>query len=172
MLIDITRPIDSFPPTDGIMTHIDIFYQGKAINPDRFISRGVLVDVSAIASRSIGAADIDPAIDIQEGDLVIFRTGWDQFAGSEQYADHPELGRDLLDHLIERKVGIIGIDSPGLARGDQHNGIDQYMVDHDIFIIEHLIGLDRIGSQPFRAYCFPLNITGYNWQPIRVIVDA
>jgi len=172
MLIDITRPIDSFPPSDGIMTHIDIFYQGKVINPNRFISRGVLFDVSAVANRSIGVADLDPAIVIREHDFVVFRTGWDQFAGSEQYADHPELARDLLDYLIEKKAGIIGIDSPGLARGDQHNEIDQYMVDHDIFIIEHLVGLDRIGSLPFRAYCFPLNITGYNWQPIRVIIDA
>lgn len=172
MLLDLTRPIAAFPPENGIMTHLDIFYTGKEVSPERFFSRGVLIDVSDVANRSIEIADIHPAIVIQERDFVIFQTGWDQFAGQEQYANHPELSRDLLDFLIDQKIGIIGIDSPGLARGDRHNEIDQYMVDHDIFIIEHLTGLDRIGSQPFRAYCFPMNITGYNWQPIRVIVET
>ncbi len=60
--------------------------------------------------------------------------------GTASYFDnHPELSMDLIGYFVSKGVSLIGIDGPGLKRGELHGKVDQYLADHGIFVVEKLM---------------------------------
>jgi kynurenine formamidase len=140
---------------------------------------GKIIDVSGVRERDIDILDVG-ATEIRAHDFVIFHTGFLQAVGYGTPAyryrmDHPQLARDLLRLLIEKQVSLIGLDAPGVRRGDEHAPTDQWCADHGVFIVENLANtvllLQAAGQRPFTVYTFPLSIAELTGLPCRVIAE-
>jgi kynurenine formamidase len=151
-------------------THVDLVFPGTSLAPDRMIGRGMMLDVRG--SARIGLAAVAEQGEPAEGDFVFFRTGWDRFAGTPRYYDHPQLAPEVIQWLVSRKVNAVGIDALGLARDRQHGEYDRLLAGNRIFVIENLVNLDQIAAGYFRVYCLPLRIDDTDAIPARVLVET
>ena len=139
---------------------------------------GKIIDVSGVRERDIDISDMG-SMKIRAHDFVIFHTGFLQAVGygtpAYRMDQPPQLARDLLCLLIEKQVSLIGLDAPGVRRGDEHTPTDQWCADHGVFIIENLANtgllLQAAGQRPFTVYTFPLSIGGLTGLPCRVIAE-
>ncbi len=153
-------------------THVDLVFPEKRIEPERMMGRGKLLDARGIHPRQIQVADVQDQVEIEAGDFVFFETGWSDFAGSQEYHDHPELSLELVEWLVARRVNAVGIDAPGLGQGRRHGECDRLLAGHDIFVIENLANLAAIPGRRFQVYCFPLKIENTDAIPARVMVGV
>ena len=154
-----------------IGTHIDVISKDNSILLDRFIGRGILIDVSNIIGQ-IKMEDIKNKKSLKKDDFVFFRTDWSQKIENDEYFDHPELSLEVLEWLIDEKINMVGIDALGLGRSKNHGTYDRYLAKHGIFIIENLTNLNLIKKEEFKVYCFPLNIENIEAIPARVVVEV
>jgi kynurenine formamidase len=153
-------------------THVDLVFTEKRIEPERMIGNGKLIDVSHMTGREIRLADVKHNVQIESGDYVFFRTDWSEFVGTDEYYNHPELSLKVVDWLISRKVGAVGIDALGLGRGRRHGEYDRLLGQHGIFVIENLANLVAIPERGFIVYCLPLKIENTDAIPARVLVQV
>jgi kynurenine formamidase len=152
-------------------THVDLVFSDRSIAPARLIGNGKLIDASQLPGKEIGLAKVKDEVEVGSGDFVFFRTDCSRFAGTEEYYDHPELSREVLEWLIARRVNAVGIDAPGLGQGRKHSEHDRLLARHDIFVIENLVNLAALPQEGFRTYCLPLKIAGSDAIPARVLVE-
>jgi len=181
MLIDLSLPIGDDNPfvkedlsvarLGHTGTHLDIMNAGP-LSPERFISKGRLFNVSATHGRQIEPSDFSN--DVHEGDFVIFQTGWlrDTYGTDAYFKNYPELSQATIELLVKQKVNLIGIDSPGARRGENHKTVDRYCAEHNIFIVENIANLELITKNTFNVYCFPLNLQGTNGLPVRIVAEV
>ena len=157
-----------------IGTHIDVMDKNLFIEPERFIGRGVLIDISKVGlERQVELQDLGEVRDVvSEGDFVFFRTGWDQYLLEEAYFKHPELAFEVIEWLVSKKVNMVGIDALGLGMDKNHGLYDRTLAKNNIFAIENLVGLDKVNQKTFRVYCFPLSIVGTEAIPARILVEV
>ncbi len=160
-----------------IGTHFDVM--NTTFDFESIKLPGKIIDVSGVRERDIDISDVR-ATEIRARDFVIFHTGFLQAVGYGTPAyryrmDHPQLARDLLRLLIEKQVSLIGLDAPGVRRGDEHAPTDQWCADHGVFIVENLANtvllLQAAGQRPFTVYTFPLSIAELTGLPCRVIAE-
>ena len=158
-----------------IGTHFDVM--NTTFDLENTKRSGKIVDVSGVRERDIDISDVG-ATEVRAHDFVIFHTGFLQAVGYGTPAyrtDHPQLARDLLRLLIEKQVSLIGLDAPGVRRGDEHAPTDQWCADHGVFIVENLANtgllLQAAGQRPFTVYTFPLSIAELTGLPCRVIAE-
>ena len=160
-----------------IGTHFDVM--NTTFDFESIKLPGKIIDVSGVRERDIDISDLG-ATEIRAHDFVIFHTGFLQAVGYGTPAyryrmDHPQLARDLLRLLIEKQVSLIGLDAPGVRRGDEHAPTDQWCADHGVFIVENLANtgllLQAAGQRPFTVYTFPLSIAELTGLPCRVIAE-
>lgn len=155
-------------------THFDVMNQRF---PLEYLELSAIVfDVSGIDGREIEATDI--AVDkIPKDAFVAFYSGHIAkyaYGSKEYFTEHPVLSYSLIHLLAERGVRIIGVDFPGVRRGEEHRKADQYCADRHTFIVENLCNLDKVldGAQCrlFTANTYPLNYIGMTGLPCRVVV--
>ena len=151
-------------------THLDVA-KGIDIELERFISRGVMLDVQISAERQITLQNLKNRSRMQNGDTVIIRTGWSEFCCKEKYYKNPEITEEVVEWLISKRVNMVGIDAPGLAQGKTHSMIDRRLLAENIIIIENLTNLKVVEAVSFRIYCFPLKIENSDAYPARVLVE-
>lgn len=129
-------------------THIDTYNKTELGESPVWI-RGIVVDV--IGKADIGIEVLD-GVKVKKGDFIIFRTGYmEKFGyGSNQYFNlegAPQLKRELIDVLLEKKVKFIGIDLHGIKHKTDHKKIDIYCEEAGTYVIENLKNLDKIGKE-------------------------
>ena len=79
------------------------------INPERFIANGHVIDARGQSTIDI---DVLEQKKIEEGDCVLFYTGFDkEFRSPHYFADYPVLTPSLARKLVELKVKFIGTDT-------------------------------------------------------------
>jgi len=137
---------------------------------------GVIVDIRK-ADKEIKVSDIDFS-NISMNDFVIFYTGIIEKHkySSQEYFSYPlEFSDELIKRLTEEKIRIIGIDMAGVKLGQNHAKTDQYLANHNIFVVENLYNLhslfEEAGGQSFIVNTFPLKLEGYTGLPTRVIAE-
>ena len=153
-------------------THVDLVFRDKGIDLERMIGTGKLIDVSRVPGRDIQLRDVETRVEVRGGDFVFFRTGWSEYAGTDDYYRHPELASEVVDWLISKEVNAVGIDALGLGRDRRHGEYDRLLVNNDILVIENLTNLAAIPEDEFRVYCFPLSIEDVDAIPARVVVEV
>lgn len=122
---------------------------------DKFCGRGIVLDVrgqSVIHLKdSMGNA-------IQENDIVVFYTGQEEKYGTPQYySDHPVLGRDVAEFLIDKRVKLIGVDA--YSPDPYPYEIHKLLFKHGILIVENLRNLGLLVDKPHvEFFMFPLKI--------------
>ncbi|SHK27959.1 Kynurenine formamidase [Clostridium cavendishii DSM 21758] len=165
----------AFGALGHIGTHFDIMDKNFPLD---YINRsGKIFNVSHIRNSEISLNDIN-LNEIKENHFIIFYTGYlkEKGYGTTEYLNnHPELSIELIDYLIDKKVSLIGIDSPGIKKGSKHRYVDQYCADRNVFIVENINNLDLLWSNAkdnsFTMYTFPLNIKGTTGLTSRVIAE-
>jgi kynurenine formamidase len=122
---------------------------------DQFCGRGIVLDVRG---QSVIALTHSQVSAIQQDDMVLFYTGWEERYGtSEYYSDHPVLAPHTAGCLIDRGVKLIGLDAPS----PDHYPFDIHkrLFKHGIFIAENLRNLGLlVDKSPVELFMFPLKI--------------
>ncbi len=172
MMIDLTAPMQKYGDTPDI-THMDLYYVGNTSPLTSLVSNCLVIDLSL----SVGEVDIStiPSLDaLKKGDSVILKTGWEQYRGTEKYAQSPSVDKKLIQFLVEKGVCMILIDSPGVyggAHGQEHNDMDQYLADVGAFAVENLVNVHLLPVGFIKLFCFPINMTAQNNAPCRVAAE-
>ena len=143
-------------------THIDA--PSHLLNKDRFIcdypvekfiGNGCLLDVRNEEIIKLKDEYLDK---VQEGDIVLLYTGYDEFFGTDKYFEnHPIVDEKLAQFFVDRGVKLIGIDMPS---PDQYPfKVHHKLLENDILIIENLRNLKKLeGVKRFEVRAFPINI--------------
>ena len=142
-----------------IGTHIDVAQHmiegGKSLAhypPEKFIGRGVLIDAHDRETLDI---DLLKDIDIQPDDIVFILTGCDKKFGTAEYFEkYPVFTEAFAQKLVEKKVKIVGMDSP---TPDNHPfPVHKILLKNDVLIIEMLTNLDQLlGIAEFNVIALP-----------------
>ncbi len=144
-----------------------------------------LRDVCAVR-RAVTVEDLESAEQrtgdtVREGDIVILHTGHSARYGygpnvdREKWAKQaPGLGYDTPVWFIERKVKLVGIDSPNvdcdLVLTAHVNFLLRGWIGKEIIqIVENLAFLERIPRPRFNFIALPLPIVGGSGSPVRAI---
>ena len=156
-------------------THFDIMNKEF---PLEFIKLTAIVfDVCNIEERDIDLSDIFLS-EVKSNYFVMFYTGFinkKAYGAKEYFLNHPQLSNRLIDALLDKKVAVIGVDCPGIRRGNEHTPIDQYCADKGVFVVENLCNLQKLidGNlfKKFIVYTFPINFEGMSGLPCRVVAE-
>lgn len=178
-------------------THLDApyhFAEGQVdvagLPLSRLILPGVVVDVSAGADADpdyrASAADIE-AWEARNGRIpagvaVLFRTGWatrwpdamaylgDDTPGDASSLHFPGLGADAMRALVERDVGLVGIDTASTDHGPSTDFIvHQIGAAAGIPNLENLADLSALPESGFLLAALPMKIEGGSGAPVRVV---
>ena len=186
MILDLTTKIsseqrekwigDSKEPhvkSGHIGTHLDTYCKTQ-IPLEYFKSRGVFVDVTDFCGeREIEVADL-AKLSVSPDSFVIFRTGQiERYAyGSEEYFnEHPQLSKELIRWLLERKIRFIGIDCAGIRRGEEHRPADILCEEKGVYVIENMCNMGELGSGDFTVYTMWLNDPDMTGLKCRIIAE-
>lgn len=154
-------------------THIDV--RNKVFDISNCVLKGRVFNVTHVKDHEIERGDIFGIDKITQNDFVILNTGWsekERYGSNRYFNDHPEISMDLLAVFISKGVSLVGIDAPGLKRGELHGKVDQYLADHGIFVVENLTHLDQIEGEVFQAFCFPIRLENTSGIPCRVLIET
>src|SRR3954454_8353166 len=153
-----------------------------------FFGPGVVLDFSSKEDGdAVTAAETEAALEragheLGERDIVLVRTGRDEFLEAPDYMIRgPGVTAEATHWLFERGVRVMGIDAWGWdaplnvqaerarAAGEQgtfgaaHQAVLPYCQ------IERLAGLDQLPPTGFDVACFPLRLVGGSAGPARVV---
>lgn len=154
------------------------------------IARGVLLDMPAVFGRALESGEvisidaIGRALEragstVEPGDVVLIRTGWAEYYGTDNerfLSGWPGIGIDAAQWLAEQKVVAVGADTHALEvwpPEDRHVHwpVHQELLVHaGIYIVEHasLEELARQGAYRFLCLCLPIRFVGGTASPVRL----
>ncbi len=132
---------------------------------DRFAGNAVVFDGSK-ADPIVRTTQMEQRI--SAGDIVLFRTGFDRYWGSERYfTDYPVIDEGLVDYLVERQIKIIGVDSPSPDKPPYP--AHRKFFEAGICILENLCGLaELVNRDRVELFAFPLKLDADS-SPVRVV---
>lgn len=155
---------------------------------ERFFGPGVVVDfIDHADGDAITAAQMNRALetaghDLKPGDIVLVRTGRDQYYGQPGYIDMgPGVTADATRWLFEHGVTVMGIDAWGWDRPlrmqakealeNDLGGVfwEAHQVDLPYSQIERLVNLGSLPTTGFTVACFPLRVIRASAAPARVV---
>lgn len=162
-------------------THMDAgchFVAGKEsideVPVDQIFGRAVNID--ATETESCGVLTLDQVQlfeehygEIQEGDIVFLRFGWDDKYGTEAYTkDWPGLSLEAGKYLHQKGVKAIGCDCMALDAYGSSNPNHSYLLGNGVNILENV---DQLGNLPriFSVIGLPCKFKDGSGSPIRLI---
>ena len=156
-------------------THLDAMFHfvetGKTLDAmplDWFCGPAHLLRIPKTPREEITVADFAPFEEfLTPGARIIYETGWHRHYGqADYYTDFPSLTQDAARFLAEKKIRLLGMDTPTPSR-------DAYEVHHNLLGAEVVIVESRanLNNAPdaFTFIGFPLNIQGRDGSPIRAV---
>ena len=161
-------------------THVDVplHYIEKGadlsgVPVDKFMGESIAFDTPKKPGENISVQDLRNA-DIREGDIVLFRTGWEKYAGSGDFfkGEWPGFDVDAIDELISKGAKAIGGD---IASADSPENIGRGSPSHKkalsagLVLFEALVNMDRVTGKRFFFMGLPLNIEGGEASPVRAV---
>ena len=163
-------------------THVDAPYHfiDKGFTIDRIplrrlVSEAILCRLKKGSDESITKKDIlefeAKYGKIKSGDSLIFETGWyHNLAQKDYFTKNPGLSENAAKYLAQRKVGLVGIDSPNIDPGkDSKFSSHHILLKKGILILENLCNLEKIKKNRFKLIVLPLKLKGATGSPVRAI---
>lgn len=166
-------------------THMDAplhFIKGGAsidqLQLEIFAGKALIIKFpDAKAGREILSADIRGFWDeFPKIERVVFRYDWsDQWEKDCYYRDYPYLSMDAADFLVEKKVQLVGMDTPSPdnpkngPRGLEDSPIHKLLLSKGIVLVEYLNNLRAIQSDLVDFFVFPLKLKGADGSPVRCL---
>ncbi|QVK16830.1 cyclase family protein [Mycoplasmatota bacterium] len=122
---------------------------------NQFYGNGVLIN--AYQEKIVSYKEEYDSL-VQENDIVLIYTGHSEYYGMKNYyEDYPILSERLIHFLIEKKVKLIGVDTPSPDKPPFL--MHQELFKHHILLIENLCNLNKlINVKKFEVFSFPLKI--------------
>jgi L-fuculose-phosphate aldolase len=138
-----------------------------------FFGQARALDTPKKAGENIEVDDVKKA-EFQEGDIVLFRTGWERYAGTKKFfsGEWPGFTPEAVDLLIQRRVKAIGGD---IVSADSPGGLEQGAPSHKkaleagLPVFEALVNLNNVTGKNFLFIGFPLKIINGEASPIRAV---
>ena len=165
-------------------THVDAPYhfddEGERIDEldlNLFVGPAVVIDCGDLRSRQeITAESIGEQLArVQPGDIVLFKTRWSRFYGTDEYFNNPYLNANLVERLLNLGVLTFGLDAINIDEtpDENHEGVG-FPAHHLIakaggVICENLTNLESIDfDRPF-ASLLPIKFVGIDGAPVRAV---
>lgn len=150
------------------------------IPPHRFIRPCLIIHVDVDAGDEITADVLQAATgdDLEAGDALLISTGWGDRFGTEAYREHPALGVDAAEWIVESGVDIVGVDllTVDVPVSRRAPGFDfpvhRTLLGNDVLIIENLISLHHHHLGRCRLHALPLPLVGRDAAQARVLVEV
>ncbi len=139
---------------------------------ETFFGFGLVVDVRGCAGRRIELADIKvTSSQIFEADFLLFRTGWSEKWGTEDYLKgYPVLSPLSAEWLSEKKLKGVGFDAISPDSVDSNsNEIHKILFSSGLVILENLRDLDKVGYKAFCMAALPISLVDQDGGPVRVM---
>lgn len=136
------------------------------------IGRCVLIDVSHKENgKAIGARDLEESgASIEPGDIVFLRTGRSRNYRTKRQHERPYLTTGAIRWLIRKEIHCLGVDCSGIEKKGASRQINHKMLfENGIPLVEYLNNLGKLRAKEFTVFILPLNITGLEASPVRVI---
>jgi arylformamidase len=121
---------------------------------------------------------------VRMGKKVIFNFGWSRYWNTRKfYKNYPFFSPEAAQYLVEKKVELIGMDTPspddsrivlsGENLGSEFDSpIHKLLLKNDIVILEYLANLDKIKDDflGWKIIAMPLKVKGADGAPARVYI--
>lgn len=111
---------------------------------------------------------------LEPGNALLIETGWDRFWGDTRMFQHPYLGAEACQNLVDAGIGLVGTDALSVDSTIRRTReAHEILLRHDVLIIENLTNLSRL--QPGLVYqCtfMPLHVTSGDGSPIRAYAEV
>ncbi|MCL2365807.1 MAG: cyclase family protein [Oscillospiraceae bacterium] len=155
-------------------THIDTplhFIDGgkttAQIDLSKYCGQAVCLDVPNVRTDEV--LDFSKIMEtnkylIKPGDIVIFRTGWEEMVGTPEYFEYPDFHPDTGALLTKFGINGIGFDLPSI---DHDGSVHRDILSRDIGIIESLINLKPLIGKRFYFSAVPLKFENGDGSPVR-----
>lgn len=103
-------------------------------------------------------------------DAVIFKTGWGDKAGTDEYFEnYPGLTVEVAELLDRYKIHFIGVETPSV-HPLKHKEIHVEFLKRRILIAEGLVNVNKITQQIVEFYAVPLKLKKADGSPVRAYV--
>ncbi len=161
-------------------THIDapshIMENGLTLDSfavDRFMGKGLVINVLHIDSRTIKLTDLLPfQKQIRNIEYLLLYTGWSHYWGQEKYfKDFPVLSLDAAEWLAQNsKLKGIGADTISFDHeSSKIFAIHKLLLEKEILILENLTNLELLLDSNFLFWGLPLKTLNADGAPIRAV---
>lgn len=163
--------LESFTSSTHSGTHIDApghFTTNKKsileISVESFFNKAICINVnneSVIKTAHLKELD-------QDISAILFYTGFEEKINQDEYFKYyPEIDFKFAQFIVDKKIKIIGIDSPSVDKIPFK--VHKLLLKNDILIIENLINLKKLCDlKSFELISLPLKIDAFG-SPARVI---
>ena len=141
----------------------------------RLCVKAILIKLHNIKKKFIGKNDIinfEKEFGVLENfSTVIFSTGWQKnLQKSQFFTNNPGLSKSAAKYLVSKKVNMVGIDSPSIDVGKDHNfPVHHIFAKNNVLILENLCNLEKISDNFFKLIVLPLKLHGTTGSPVRAI---
>jgi arylformamidase len=109
------------------------------------------------------------------GKAVLVHTGWSEHWATERYFDgHPFLTKQAAQYLRDQGAVLVGIDSHNIddTRSRNSRPVHTVLLRHEILIVEHLRGLERLPEINFLFNAVPPKVKGMGTFPVRAYAEV
>jgi arylformamidase len=138
-----------------------------------FYGEAVCIEAPKQPGEDIGVEDLE-GVKIRRGDIVLFRTGWEERSGTPAFFgdDWPGMTPEVVEKLINMGVKAIGGDTPSIdSRQAVGSGAPGHMkaLGSGMPVFESLVGLSAVTGKRFTFCAFPLRLEGCEASPVRAV---
>jgi kynurenine formamidase len=138
-----------------------------------FYGEAVCIDAPKKSGEDIGVSDVRGA-EINRGDIVLFRTGWEERSGTPRFFqdEWPGIRPEAVEELARLGAKAIGgdtpsVDSPKAVRAGGPGHMKSLGLGMPIF--ESLVGLSLVAGKRFLFSAFPLKLADCEASPVRAV---
>jgi kynurenine formamidase len=136
---------------------------------DRLIGPAVVINCTHRKDREmIMLEDIKSSFGkIEKDKIVLIRTDWYKHYPSKHFNyDMPNIDIPLIEFLVERKIKLLGLETPSLNWAD-NPGAHRKLLGAGIILVEALGYLDQLTRDEVEFFAIPLKLKGLDGCPIR-----
>jgi kynurenine formamidase len=139
---------------------------------DQVVLPGVMIDVRGKKDFEPTSLECIPKGLRLGGRAVLFNFGWDQYWGTERYHSYPFITREVIEHLIKSRAGLVGVDTINIDDSrDLKRPAHTLLLKNDILIVENLTNLEKLRNRHFRFFAVPIKARKVAAMPVRAFAE-
>lgn len=143
-----------------------------AMDVERFLGSGLVMDVSAVRGRQVEANDLAMAASrLRDVEFALLHTGWARHWGEDEYfGPYPVLSASAAHWLAEFGLKGFGVDTISVDEIDSTQlPVHRALFARNMVIVENLGDLSPLVGREFLFSCLPLKIVDAEGSPIRAV---